>query len=78
LDLVIRRLESIRDTLAHQIEVEDLEINSKVVYVSMREAAKAIDCTVQAISVAFKKAEAKGINHILIKKKRYKIIRVIS
>jgi hypothetical protein len=71
-DLQAKRLGSIRDTLAHKVEVEDLE-NEKTVYNSIREAAKGISCTPQAISTAFIKAEEKGVDFILVKSKRYKI-----
>lgn len=45
-------------------------------YNSIREAAKAIDCTAQAISAAFQKAGAKGVNYIYIKKKRYRMTKI--
>lgn len=54
-----------------QIEVFDTITLEKFIYPSISEAAKAIEYTKEGISLAFSRQEKKGIDFIMVKKKRY-------
>lgn len=54
-----------------QIEVFDTLTLEKFIYPSISEAAKAIEYTKEGISLAFSRQEKKGIDFIMVKKKRY-------
>lgn len=45
----------------------------KIVFTSITEAALAIGCSKEGISLAFKRQKEKGVDFIFIKNKRYKL-----
>jgi len=60
------------------LEVFDTETNVTTVYPSINEATRAIGVAPGNIHHAFKRQEEKGVNTIFIKKKRYRITKLIG
>ena len=72
----LEHLRRVHESLSHGVEVLDLETNEKTVYPSIREAARSIDYDSGQISRALNRQKEKGVDFILVKKKRYKITKI--
>ena len=58
------------------VEVVDTITQEKIIYPSISEAALAIECTKEGISLAFKRQKEKGVDFIFVKNKRYKLKKI--
>lgn len=75
LEIQAKRLKGINSILSHQVSVLDTHTNQTTVYLSIREAAKAIGMAKSSINQAFKRLP-EGESTILINKKRHQITKL--